>query len=113
MPHNECSFGIILGLYDMKKLGYKIGTELEEDKVIFEHRGRTKGRKMKHVEQANEIMERLDNMPSYAWQDRNLQLYEKIEERVKEECLNSDYTEDTETDSDESSESDDDDDDGN
>ena len=68
---------------------------------------------MKHAEQANELMKRLDGMLSYAWQDRNLQLYEKIEERVKEECLNSDYTEDTETDSDESSESDDDDDDGN
>ena len=84
------------------------------EKVLFEHRGKTKRKRMKHVEKANEIMERLDNMPSHAWQDRNLQLYEKTEESMKAEYLDSDYTESTEPDTNdsESSEEDNDDEDG-
>ena len=106
MPHNECSHGIILGDHDRKRLNYKFGLETEPGKILYSHNGKGRKRKLKIVEQTDHILTRLDNMPGYAWQDRNLQVYEKAEEIMNDELDNELSHEDSDS-SDDSEESDD------
>ena len=108
MPHNECSHGIILGDSDRKRLNYKFGLEVEPGKILYSHNGKGRKKKLKIVERSNKILERLDNMPGHAWQDRNLQVYEKAEEIVNDE-LESELSEEESESCDSSEESDDDD----
>ena len=47
---------MILGFYDMKKIGYKLALEISRDKIVFEHLNESK---QKYLESKSEIMDRL------------------------------------------------------
>ena len=47
---------MIMGFYDMKTIGYKLALQLSRDKVVFEHRNKSK---QKYLETKSEIMNRL------------------------------------------------------
>ena len=75
MPHNECCFGIIIDDAGRKKLGYVLGLQIDEDKVLFRHRGKRRRNRMENVESANKIMDRLNNLPGFALQNKNISMY--------------------------------------
>ena len=84
MPHNQCAFGIILGFHDGKELGYKNGLQISEDEILFRHRGKNRRKKLKFVEKASSIMDRMNNHPGVALQSSNIQLYQRLD-KTKEE----------------------------
>ena len=59
MPHNHCSFSIILGLRDMKYIGYDIATKVGEDVVLFKHQSQHS--KSNYVESKEQIIEKLQD----------------------------------------------------
>ena len=79
MPHNECVFGIILGLSDSRKLGYRYGLEVEYGKLLFKHRGNKRRNKLKRIEKANSIMDRIGNYPGHALENSYIECYQQLE----------------------------------
>ena len=79
MLHNQCAFGIILGLHDDKELGYRMGLQISDDEVLFKHRGENKRNKLKNIKKANNIMDRIENYPSVALQRWNIQSYQRLD----------------------------------
>ena len=76
MPHNECAFGIILGLSDSQKLRYVRGLEIEDGKVLLEHRGENRQRTFKAAEDTKSIMDRLNNYPGHVMGDTYFKCYQ-------------------------------------
>ena len=76
MPHNECAFGIILGLSDSQKLRYVRGLEIEDGKVLLEHRGDNRQRMFKAAEDTKSIMDRLNNYPGHVMGDTYFKCYQ-------------------------------------
>ena len=60
MPHNHCLFQMILGLRDMKKIGYDICTRIADDAVLFKHSVSRK--KMNYVENKEQILDKCKEM---------------------------------------------------
>ena len=108
MPHNECCFGIIIGDKDMIEIGYVQGLRIEPGKILFSHNGKSRKVKMKNIESANELIERMNNLPGYALRD-NIAVYQNVDE-LKDDSTSESDSEDTA--SDEEIEDDDDEDDG-
>ena len=79
MPHNECVFGIILGLKDSRTLGYRYGLEIEYGKVLFKHRGDRRRKKLKRIEKANSIMDRIGNYPGHALGDSHVECFQQLD----------------------------------
>jgi len=98
MPHNECAFGIILGLRDSRSLGYRYGLEVEYGKVLFKHRGDRRKNKLKRIEKANSIMDRIGNYPGHALGDSYLECYQQLDSVDEEKEVDS--FEDSDDDSD-------------
>ena len=112
MPHNECAYGIILGLTDSKSINYKQGLEVEDGKVLFRHRGKRRYKKMKHIESANRILDRMQELPNVALKNSNIEMYQK-QDALEEEDSSAEYDSDSsQGTSDELTESDDDSEDG-
>ena len=112
MPHNECAYGIILGLTDSKSINYKQGLEVEDGKVLFRHRGKRRYKKMKHIESANRILDRMQELPNVALKNSKIEMYQK-RDTLEEEDSSAEYDSDSsQGTSDELTESDDDSEDG-
>ena len=60
MPHNNCSFGMILGLHDMKGIGYGLGVRISEDTIIWEHKKGSEG-KLDYIESSTAIMNKFQD----------------------------------------------------
>ena len=88
MPHNKCCYGIIIGDKDQESIGYVVGLKVEPGKVLFTHNGKSRKQKMKNIESAHEIFDRMDNLPGYALR-QNVALYEKVDE-LKDNSTESD-----------------------
>ena len=115
MPHNECCYGMIFGDSDRKQLGYVLGLQVDEDKVTFRHRGKSRRNKLNTIETANQIMDRLNALPGFALRDKNISMYRKIDslEAIEDSMdENSDYCDYSSEDADEECSTDDDDEDG-
>ena len=63
MPHDDCSYEMIIGFDDLKRLGYKITLMMEDGQVIYKHRG--KPDKYTFADKACDIYERLAQLPPY------------------------------------------------
>ena len=103
MPHNQCVFGIILGIHDMKELGYKMGLQIAENKVLFSHRGKNRRNKVRNIEKAKSIMNRIDDYPGVVLQRPSIQLYQRSSVTEEEDFNESsaDYYNDSDGQSDE------------
>ena len=114
MPHNQCVFGIILGIHDMKELGYKMALQIADNKVLFSHRGKNRRNKVRNIEKAKSIMNRIDDYPGVVLQRPSIQLYQ-LSSVTEEEDFNessADYYNDSDGQSDEEESDDDDSEDG-
>ena len=60
MPHDHCLFGMILGLSDMKNVGYDIATRMSDDTLIFKHSASRK--KINYIENDQQIFEKCEQM---------------------------------------------------
>ena len=60
MPHNHCLFGVILGLPDMKKVGYDIAARISDNTLIFKHSAPRKNGK--YVKSTDEMFEKCKEM---------------------------------------------------
>ena len=60
MPHNHCLFGMILGLSDMKNVGYDIATRMSDGMLIFKHSAARK--KINYIESNQQIFEKCEQM---------------------------------------------------
>ena len=60
MPHDHCSFEMILGIRDMKKVGYDLATRVSDDTLIFKHSSRRN--KLNYVETKEQILEKVQQM---------------------------------------------------
>ena len=96
MPNNECAYGVILGLNDSKRLRYYNGLEVEDGKILLQHRGDNRRRKLDRVETANSIMERIANYPGHLLGNSRVECY-KNEEVIDEEKVDS-FNEDDDSD---------------
>ena len=76
MRHNECVFGITLGLSDSQKLRYVRGLEIEDGKVLLEHRGENRQRTFKAAEDTKSIMDRLNNYHGHVMGDTYFKCYQ-------------------------------------
>ena len=63
MPHDKCSFGVILGYKDMKRLGYNISLHLEDGSVLYEHRGQIKDQII--IDKNTKLFDQINNLPPY------------------------------------------------
>ena len=60
MPHNKCTFNVILGLRDMKRIGYDIAARVGDDVLIFKNSGRKI--KPKYLESKEDILDKVEQM---------------------------------------------------
>ena len=59
--------------------------QIEEDVVLFQHRGKNRRSKMKNIESANKIMDRLDELPGVTLRNNKIQMCQMIDSRSNEE----------------------------
>jgi len=59
MPHNHCLFQMILGLRDMKKVGYDICTRISDNTLLFKH---STSRKKVNYNDENEVLAKCELM---------------------------------------------------
>ena len=63
MPHNECSYKIILGFKDMKKLGYKVVLQMQDGDILYKHRGKVN--RHEFIEKSADIYDRMKYLPHH------------------------------------------------
>lgn len=63
MPHNECSYQIILGYKDMKKLGYKLVLQMQDGDILYKHRGKVN--RHEFIEKSADIYDRMNYLPHH------------------------------------------------
>ena len=56
-----------------------MGLQIADGKVLFRHRGKNRRNKLKNIEKANSIMDRIENYPGVALQSSNTQLYQRVD----------------------------------
>ena len=63
MPHNECSYKMILGFKDMKKLGYKVVLQMQDGDILYKHRGKVN--RHEFIEKSADIYDRMKYLPHH------------------------------------------------
>ncbi len=83
MPHNNCNFPMILGLSDMKMIGYDIGARYGDHTVLFRNRGNRP--KVKTIKKSDDI---LNNIRDYGDEFTGYQIVQQRSDRSDAENSN-------------------------
>ena len=97
MPHDKCTFSIILGLRDMKKIGYDLATKVGDGVLIFKHKRQHS--KPEYLQSKEEILDKLqdygDEFGGYTLANQIKQQHQHLQQsRQKESNDDSDEKDD-------------------